>query len=136
VIAEMIALEQPTLRALVVDGNGRLVHLATHGYRPTPEQIAQVRATWVTSAGPGSEVFASRCDADHAIPYPDGPTNVDNLITADRTWHRAKTHTTLTVTVQPDGSAKWNTALGHSRTVTPYDYTLSLAEPDDTQDDE
>jgi hypothetical protein len=134
VIAEMIALEQPTLRALVVDSNGRLTHLASAGYRPTPEQTAQVRATWVTSAGPGSEIFASRCDADHAIPYPDGDTHVDNLIPADRTWHVGKTRTALTVTINPDGSATWNTALGQSHTVTPYDYTLTTPAPNNTDD--
>ena len=88
------------------------------------EQVAQVRATWVTSAGPGSQVFANRCDVDHAVPYPEGPTSVDNLLPPDRTWHVAKTRTALGVTMNPDGSATWNSALGQSRTVTPYDYML------------
>ena len=130
VVAKMIAVEAAKLRLLVVDGRRRrLVHRANDGYRPTPAQIAQVRATWVTSAGPGSQVHANRCDVDHAVPYPEGPTSDENLIAPDRTWHVGKTRKMLSVTINPDGSARWNTALGQSRTVTPYDYLLS----DDTE---
>jgi hypothetical protein len=125
-VAAIIAAEQPTLRVLVIDPDtGRLVHRGTASYRPTPDQVAKVRATWVTSAGPGSQVFAGRCDTDHAIPYPDGPTSEENLIAEDRTWHRGKTRGQLSVTLADDGSATWTTALGQSRTVTPYDYRLT-----------
>jgi hypothetical protein len=123
VVAHMIATELPKLRLLVVDERtGRLVYRATDGYRPTPEQIAHVRAAWVTSAGPGSQVLATRCDIDHAEAYPDGPTAIGNLIPPDRTWHLGKTKRALSVTIDHDGSATWNTALGQSRTVTPYEY--------------
>jgi hypothetical protein len=135
-IAAMIATEQARLRLLVVDPNGRLVHQSSAGYRPTPEQVAQVRATWVTSAGPGSQVFATRCDIDHAVPYPQGPTSIDNLLPSDRSWHVDKTRTPLDVTIHPDGSATWNTALGQSRTVTPYDYLLTSADPDGADADD
>ena len=124
-VARMIATEAAKLRLLVVDETtGRLVHRAADSYRPTPDQIAQVRATWITSAGPGSQVFADRCDLDHVTPHPVGPTSVDNLLPEDRTWHVAKTKTSLTVTIDDDGSARWNTPLGQTRTVTPYDYLM------------
>lgn len=130
VVAEMIATELPKLRLLVVDeSTGRLAYRATDGYRPSSEQIAHVRAAWVTSAGPGSQVFATRCDIDHAIPHPEGPTSVDNLIPPDRTWHLGKTKGALSVTVDDDGSARWNTALGQTRTVTPYEYLPPDEEP-------
>jgi hypothetical protein len=105
------------------------MHRGVDSYRPTAEQVAQVRAAWVTSARPGSQVPAVRADTDHAIPHPEGPTSVDNLLPLDRTWHRAKTHTSLSVTINPDGSATWNTVLGQTRTVTPYDYRLDQGDP-------
>src|SRR5581483_6876424 len=125
-VARMITTEAAKLRLLVVDDTpGRLLHRAVDSYRPTPDQIAQVRATWVTSAGPGSQVLATRCDLDHVIPHPTGPTSVDNLLPEDRTWHVAKTKTSLSVTIDHDGSARWNTPLGQTRTVRPYDYLLT-----------
>lgn len=129
-VAQLIATELPRLRLLVIDeASGRLMHRGVDSYRPTAEQVAQVRAAWVTSAGPGSQVPAVRADTDHAIPHPEGPTSVDNLLPLDRTWHRAKTHTSLSVTINPDGSATWNTVLGQTRTVTPYDYRLDQGHP-------
>jgi len=92
------------------------------------KDIAEVKARWVTSTGPGSQVFATRCDLDHPQPYPAGPTVSEELLPADRTWHLAKTRGELSVTVNDDGSATWNTALGQSRTVTPYDYLLTDAD--------
>jgi hypothetical protein len=135
VVAQMVAKEMPKLRLLVVDeSTGRLVYRAVDSYRPTAEQVAHVRAAWVTSAGPGSQVFATRCDTDHVVEHPKGPTSISNLIPPDRTWHKRKTHTPLSVTIDPDGSANWNTALGQSRTVTPYDYLLS-EQPSIAEDD-
>jgi hypothetical protein len=135
-IAHMLATELPKLRLLVVDETtGHLVHRASSSYRPTAEQVAHVRAAWVTSAGPGSQVFATRCDTDHAVPHPEGPTSVENLIPPDRTWHVRKTHTPLSVTINPDGSVSWNTPLGQSRTVSPYDYVLNDDPPKEEGED-
>jgi hypothetical protein len=121
VIADMIARELPKLRLLVTD-NGRLVHRAVDTYRPTPEQIAHVRGEYVFSVGPGSQVLAGRTDTDHPIPYPDGPTQIGNLIPNDRTWHNGHTRRQLSVTVDDTGTVTWTSALGQTRTVTPYDY--------------
>ncbi|HET6817623.1 MAG TPA: DUF222 domain-containing protein [Mycobacteriales bacterium] len=131
VIARMIDEERARLKLWVIDeGNGRLVHRAVTGYRPTPEQIAQVRAQYVYSVGPGSQVLAGRTDTDHAVPYPDGPTAIGNLLPNDRTWHNGHTRQQLSVTVDDRGAVKWTSVLGQSRTVTPHDYGLHLAEPD------
>jgi hypothetical protein len=125
VIAEMIATELPKLRLMVVDEtSGRLVHRAVDSYRPTAEQVAQVRAEYVYSVGPGSQVLAGRTDTDHAIPYPDGPTQIGNLIPNDRTWHNGHTKEQLSVTVDDSGSVTWTSVLGQSRTVNPYDYLM------------
>src|SRR5438270_9121746 len=48
VIAKLIRDELPKLRLLVIDEHsGRLLHRAENTYRPTPQQVAQVRATYV-----------------------------------------------------------------------------------------
>src|SRR5947209_10655047 len=126
VIAQMIRAELPKLRLLVTDpDSGRLLYRATSAYRPTAEQVAQVRATYVFSIGPGSKVLAVRCDTDHAQPHPVGPTVIGNLLPFDRTWHEGKTKGQLTVTVDDNGQVKVTTASGQSRTVTPYDYRMT-----------
>ncbi|HET7312570.1 MAG TPA: hypothetical protein VFJ17_14730 [Mycobacteriales bacterium] len=130
VVARMITEEQARLRLYVIDeGNGRLVHRSITGYRPTPAQIAQVRAPYVYSAGPGSQVLAARTDTDHVVPYPpypQGPTAIGNLVPNDRTWHNGHTRQQLSVTVDDSGAVKWTSVLGQSRTVTPYDYRSGL----------
>jgi hypothetical protein len=130
VIADMIAAELPRLRLLVTD-NGRLVHRAVDTYRPTPEQIAHVRGEYVFSVGPGSHVLAGRTDTDHPLPYPDGPTQIGNLIPTDRTWHNGHTRQQLSVTVDDTGTVTWTSVLGQTRTVTPYDYRLHTDGPND-----
>jgi hypothetical protein len=127
VIARMIDEERARLKLWVIDeGDGRLIHRAITGYRPTPEQIAQVRAQYVYSVGPGSQVLAGRTDTDHAVPYPDGPTAIGNLIPNDRTWHNGHTRQQLSVSVNDSGAVEWTSVLGQSRTVTPYDYGIHL----------
>ena len=131
VIAEIIRREQPRLRMLVIDADsGRLLHRAVSSYRPTATQVAQVRATYPYSAGPGSTVTANRTDTHHVIPHPDGATAVGNLLPLDRRWHRETTHTPLTVTVDDAGTATWTTVLGQTRTVTPHDYRAALNDND------
>lgn len=131
VIADLIANEAPRLRLLVIDEHtGRLLHRAVDSYRPTPAQTAHARATYVYSTGPGSQVPASRCDIDHVVAHPDGPTVTGNLIPLDRTWHNAKTRHGLTVTINDQGVITITTPLGQTRTVTPYDYR-TWPDPDD-----
>src|SRR3954451_23008379 len=132
VVARMISEEGARLRLLVVDEqNGRLVHRAARAYRPTAEQIAQVRAQYVFSVGPGSQVLAGRTDTDHAVAYPTGPTQVGNLLPNDRTWHNGHTRQQLSVTVDDCGAVKWTSVLGQSRTVTPYDYRMDIERVDE-----
>ena len=135
VIADLIRRELPTLRLLVIDpDDGRLVHRATGSYRPTPDQVAQVRATYVFSVGPGSTILATRCDTDHAIPHPIGPTVIGNLIPYDRPWHNGKTRGELSVTIDHNGHVTMTTVSGQTRTVTPYDHRMTDNEEESTAD--
>jgi len=135
VIAELIAREQPKLRLMVInEHSGRLLYQAAEGYRPRPEQIAQVRATYVTSVGPSSQVPADRCDTDHPVPYPHGQTIIGNLAPLDRNWHGDKTRKHLTVTMHDDGTITVATPLGQTRTVEPYDYRPCKTTPPTSPD--
>ena len=62
-------------------------------------------------AGPGCAVAAGRCDHDHELRWPDGPTAVWNLAVKSRRCHRAK-HTGWTAQRQPDGGTVWHSPLG------------------------
>ena len=106
------------------------MHRATNAYRPTGAQIAHVRAEYVHSVGPGSQVMAERTDTDHATPYPDGQTQIGNLLPNDRTWHNGHTRQQLSVTVDDSGSVTWTSVLGQTRTVNPYDYRLHDEPPE------
>jgi len=91
VIRTMIREVLPKLRLMVIDpDSGRLVYRAESSYRPSPEQVAQVRATYVFSVGPGSQVMAVRPDTDHVIPAPTGLTQIGNLLPADRSCTTAR----------------------------------------------
>lgn len=126
VIAAMIRAELPKLRLMVLDEtDGRLVYRAENSYRPTADQVAQIRATYVFSVGPGSQILGARTDTDHVIAAPTGPTQIGNLIPLDRPWHVAKTRKQLSVTVDDKASVRLTTVLGQTRTVTPYDYRMS-----------
>jgi hypothetical protein len=128
VLARMVTEEGAKLRLLVIDEQtGRLVHRAHDAYRPTPEQIAHVRAEYVYSVGPGSQVLAGRTDTDHAIEHPEGPTVIGNLIPDDRTWHGGHTKKQLRVRIDDNGSVCWTSVLGQTRTVNCYDYRLETA---------
>src|SRR3954451_25462625 len=126
VIAKLIRDELPKLRLMVIDDQtGRLLHRAETSYRPTPDQVAQVRATYVLSVGPGSQILATRCDIDHATPHPIGPTQIGNLIPFDRPNHGHKTRGSLSVTVGDGDTVHLTSRLGQSRTVDPYDYRMT-----------
>ena len=138
VIATMIRREQPKLRLMVIDEQtGRLVYRAENSYRPTPDQVAQVRATYIFSVGPGSQIVATRADIDHVIAAPEGPTQIGNLVPYDRPWHIGKTKGQLSVTVDDDASIHMTTVLGQSRTVTPCDYRMTdITTPESSADDD
>lgn len=54
---------------------------------------------------------STRCDRDHLVPYPEGPTAVGNLGLKSRRCHRAKQHG-WTMVRHPDGSVTWTSPLG------------------------
>jgi hypothetical protein len=78
---------------------------------------------------PGSRQPADRCDLDHGLPFPAGPTCEANLIPLCRHHHRAKTHGGWRWRRAPDDDTViWTAPTGHEYQV-PIPPTLD--DPDD-----
>lgn len=76
---------------------------------------------------PGCGQPASRCDADHAVPYPHGPTSQANCGALCRWHHRLKTLAGWHLDRLDDGSILWTSPTGHTRRATPFTYTRYLS---------
>jgi hypothetical protein len=61
---------------------------------------------------PGCRRLAQRCDSDHRIPWPAGPTSIGNGCSLCEHHHQAK-HAIFTLTQLEDGSLRWTLPSGH-----------------------
>lgn len=111
-----------TWRRLAVDADtGAAVHLETLAYRPTAEMRAHVEAVDGTCRAPGCTVPAARCDLDHDVPWPYGPTDVTNLTSKHRQHHNVHTHGHWLV--RRDGDrVRWRTKAGRVYDTHPKDW--------------
>jgi hypothetical protein len=91
-----------TWRRLLTDLAGRLVDVSTDTYEPTQAMRDHVGVRDRTCQGPGCRVPAARCDLDHTIAWPCGPTCIGNLCPLCRTHHRIKTLTDTRLEREPD----------------------------------
>ncbi|WP_460629716.1 HNH endonuclease signature motif containing protein, partial [Intrasporangium mesophilum] len=102
---------------------GHAIRLTHPGYRPTAEIIRHVQAVDGHCRAPGCTVPAHRCDLDHDIPAPHGPTSTDNLSATHRQHHRIRTTGLWTTDRDPDiGTLTWTTAAGRTYTTHPKDW--------------
>ncbi|HZN83956.1 MAG TPA: DUF222 domain-containing protein [Mycobacterium sp.] len=76
-------------------------------YRPSAELAEFVRMRDLYCRAPGCDVPADRCDIDHTIPYPVGPTHASNLKCLCRTNHLMKTFGGWHDIQLPDGTVIW-----------------------------
>ncbi len=89
-------------------------------YRPSAKLAAFVRARDLFCRFPGCTVPAERCDLDHVLPWPFGPTHPSNLNCKCRTHHLAKTFWDGWRDEQlPDGTVIWTTPAGKRYTTVP-----------------
>ncbi len=91
--------------------------LLTHDpttYRPATAVARAVRARDGHCRFPGCTVPAIRTQLDHVVPFPQGPTTVDNLACLCVTHHRYKTHTPWSYVLTPDGTCTWTSPLGRT----------------------
>lgn len=116
-----------TWRRLAVDlHTGAALELQTTAYRPTAAMRAHVEAVDGTCRAPGCTVPAARCDLDHDIPWPSGPTQVSNLTSKHRRHHNLHTHGHWSVHRDPDDRLHWRTPAGRSYTTHPRDWLDGL----------
>jgi hypothetical protein len=124
-----------TVRAMIADAkvrwltvssdNGALLDRNPKAWRIPSAVHAHADTAYPTSVGPHSTVPADRCDGEHVIRHPEGPTDVTNIVPMDRGWHVPKTHAPgMFLARNPDGSLTWTTPLGQTLTVHPFDYRL------------
>lgn len=76
-------------------------------YRPSAELAEFVRMRDIYCRAPGCDVPADRCDLDHTIPYPIGPTHASNIKCLCRTNHLMKTFGGWQDIQLPDGTVIW-----------------------------
>ncbi len=83
-------------------------------YRPSAKLAAFVRARDLTCRFPGCQTPAQRCDIDHVVPDPIGPTHPSNLLCMCRKHHLLKTFWVgdWSVTLAADGAATWTSPTG------------------------
>jgi hypothetical protein len=92
-----------------------------HTYRPGARVARAVRSRDGTCRFPGCATAARRCQLDHVIPHPDGPTTVANLQSLCATHHGFKHHAGWTVTMTREGICTWTAPDGRSHTTVPFD---------------
>jgi hypothetical protein len=82
-----------TWRAWVTDAAGAVTATGSRGYVPSAGLARLIRAREPRCRFPGCHQPATRCDLDHAVPWPHGPTAPANLGPLCRRHHNLKTHT-------------------------------------------
>jgi hypothetical protein len=102
--------------------SGTLASETCEAYRPPPWLVRLVRARDGTCRFFGCTVPARRCDVDHVIAHPRGPTEVENLMCLCRHHHRLKQQERWHVTMTADGVVTWTTPVGDRFTTWPVDH--------------
>ncbi len=116
-------------RLLVDDDTGRAIRLAHDAYAPTDEMVRHVQAVDGTCRGPGCHIPATRCDLDHEIPWPAGPTALGNLTAKHRQHHNLKTAGLWKSSRGPDDQVVWRTFAGRRYRTLPKDWLEATRRP-------
>ena len=98
---------------------GAVLDVGTWSYRPPSALDRHVRTRDVTCRFPGCAVPARECDLDHLIPFPEGPTNAQNLHALCRRHHQLKHEDGWTVEPLPSSGLRWTSPLGTTRDTWP-----------------
>jgi hypothetical protein len=106
---------------------GATAYLSSDSYRPGAALARLVRERDGTCRFPGCRVAAARCDLDHAVPFPQGPTDVRNLHCLCRRHHGFKHHAGWSVDLAWDGTLTWTSPTGRQYVTLPHDRRESAA---------
>lgn len=90
-------------------------------YRPGARVARAVRSRDGTCRFPGCATTARRCQLDHVVRHPDGPTVVSNLQSLCATHHGFKHHAGWRVEMDPLGVCTWTAPDGRTHTTWPMD---------------
>jgi hypothetical protein len=99
--------------------SGVVVGVDRGAYAPSAALADLVRARDRTCRFPGCRQPARRCDLDHVVPWPDGPTDAANLAALCRHHHRLKHQTQWTVQGSAGGLLRWTAPTGHRYLTSP-----------------
>ena len=91
-------------------------------YRPGAALSRAVRARDGTCRMPGCTTPAVRCQLDHVTPFPNGPTEIENLACLCTSHHGFKHHAGWTLTMAPTGTCTWTSPLKRTYVTHPQDY--------------
>jgi hypothetical protein len=113
----------------------------SRGYEHSGPVETAVHVRDGTCRAPGCSRSAARCDCDHVVPYPAGPTSLANSCSLCRRHHRLKTHAAGWHVSIDDGVVTWTTPSGRTLTTEPHDYRAptephDYRAPTDAADDE
>lgn len=127
----------PLARALAADSawvrwtadpmTGHVTDVGRRRYRPSAAVADLVRARDTRCRFPTCRRTATACDLDHVVPFPDGPTDPDNLATLCRTHHLTKHRTGFRLHLLPDGTTTWTTPTGQTITDRPASWGASTS---------
>jgi hypothetical protein len=90
-------------------------------YRPGAATARAVRSRDGTCRFPGCATAARRCQLDHVVRHPDGPTETSNLQSLCATHHGFKHHAGWRVEMDPRGVCTWTAPDGRTHTTWPLD---------------
>nr|WP_239394302.1 HNH endonuclease signature motif containing protein [Frankia sp. CiP3] len=104
------------MKMIEIGGNdgvdGKLLGYGQTTYRPPVDLTRFVIARDQVCAFPRCNQPAVRCDLDHVIRYPAGPTSPANLVALCRRHHRAKHEGGWKLVTDPDGGHIWTSPAG------------------------
>jgi hypothetical protein len=113
-------------RRIVTDPlTGTVLDVGRTTYRPPAGLADLVRARDGTCRFPGCRRSATRCELDHLVPFPDGPTSAGNLADECSRHHHLKHDTDWRVAALPDGALEWTSPTGATYRTYPRDHRPS-----------
>ena len=119
-LARRLAAGDTRWRHILTDrATGAVLDVGTWSYRPPTALDRHVRTRDVTCRFPGCGVPARECDLDHLIPFPQGPTNAENLHALCRRHHQLKHDHNWTVEPLPHSGLRWTSPHGSTRDTWP-----------------
>ena len=107
-------------RILTDPASGTILDVGTTTYKPPAGLARHVQTRDQRCTAPGCGQPAARCDLDHLIPFPDGPTSAANLRALCEHHHqRLKHHPAVTVEATSASGTRWRLPTGHTYETAP-----------------